>query len=258
MTATGRSETGPESGARGHAIDGNDLLVVNEIFGPTVQGEGPSAGRHCVFLRLGGCNLSCRWCDTPYTWDWQGVSDEGRAHLPADELHPMPRATVLDRLIAYGARLVIISGGEPLSQQKRLLPLVRDLVAAGKEVEIETNGTISPQPRLSGTGARFNVSPKLAHSGDPARRRIVPSALEEFARLPHAIFKFVCRDHSDLDEVAALVERYELHPVWIMPVGRTSEEVLRGLRTLIDDVVTRGWNMTVRLHVLAWETKRGV
>ena len=45
-------------------------LAVSEIFGPTLQGEGPSSGRRAMFLRLAGCNLSCSWCDTAYTWDW--------------------------------------------------------------------------------------------------------------------------------------------------------------------------------------------
>lgn len=44
-------------------------LVVSEVFGPTHQGEGPHAGQLCAFVRLMGCNLSCSWCDTPYTWD---------------------------------------------------------------------------------------------------------------------------------------------------------------------------------------------
>ena len=44
-------------------------LPLSEVFGPTFQGEGPHAGRRCAFVRLGGCNLSCEWCDTPYTWD---------------------------------------------------------------------------------------------------------------------------------------------------------------------------------------------
>ena len=48
------------------------MLAVSEIFGPTHQGEGPSTGRLCGFVRLARCNLSCLWCDTPYTWDWGG------------------------------------------------------------------------------------------------------------------------------------------------------------------------------------------
>jgi organic radical activating enzyme len=233
--------------------DVHPRLVVNEIFGPTVQGEGPSSGHRCAFLRLGGCNLSCRWCDTPYTWDWKGVADEGHAYRPADELHPMAIETVLSRLLAFDVGLIVLSGGEPLSQQHRLMPVIHGLKEAGLDIEIETNGTVAPLPELVASGVRFNVSPKLAHSGDPERRRLVPEVLRAFAELPPTIFKF-----DDLDEVERLVTRFALRPVWIMPLGRTTEELIATLRKLADSTISRGWNLTSRMHVLAWETQRGV
>ncbi|AGL16483.1 7-carboxy-7-deazaguanine synthase QueE [Actinoplanes sp. N902-109] len=233
-------------------------LVVNEVFGPTVQGEGRSMGRRCAFLRLGGCNLSCTWCDTPYTWDWTGVSDSGVAHDPRQELHRRPVADVLAELLAFGTDLIVISGGEPLGQQERLIPLVRALVEHGKEIEIETNGTHAAHPDLVAAGVRFNVSPKLSHSGDPEHRRIVPDALENLAALPGSTFKFVCRDTRDLDEVSGLVSAFELSSVWIMPIGRTADDVTRHLSALADAVVERGWNLTTRLHTLVWDDKRAV
>ncbi|MFJ5222044.1 7-carboxy-7-deazaguanine synthase QueE [Streptomyces sp. NPDC088400] len=223
-----------------------------------VQGEGPSAGRQCAFVRLGGCNLSCRWCDTPYTWDWTGVGDSGVAHDPRRELTPMPWTEVRDRLLGYGVPLIVISGGEPLSQQRRLLPLLRALKAAGKAVEIETNGTVVPQAEVIELGVRFNVSPKLAHSGDPESRRLVPEALSAFAAVPETAFKFVCRDTGDLDEVASVVDRYGTNPVWIMPEGQLPSEVAGHLAALGDEVVSRGWNLTTRLHVAVWGDRRGV
>ncbi|KAA6212329.1 7-carboxy-7-deazaguanine synthase QueE [Streptomyces albofaciens JCM 4342] len=223
-----------------------------------MQGEGPSAGRRCAFLRLGGCNLSCRWCDTPYTWDWSGVGDSGVAYAPKDELHPIPWREVLERLLAYGTDLVVVSGGEPLSQQNRLLPLVRALRDHGRDVEIETNGTIAPDTGLVAVGVRFNVSPKLSHSGDPEDRRIVPGALRALAAVPGTAFKFVCRGEEDLDEVASLVDRCGTRPVWIMPEGQTSEATHRHLAQLGDHVVARGWNLTTRLHVAVWGDRRAI
>jgi 7-carboxy-7-deazaguanine synthase len=233
-------------------------LVVSEIFGPTVQGEGPSAGRRCAFLRLGGCNLSCRWCDTPYTWDWTGTADGGIAYDPKTELRTLSRAHVLERLRAYEVDLVVISGGEPMNQQDRLPALLRELSGSGRQVEIETNGTRVPSDALVASGARFNVSPKLAHSGDTARQRIVPEALRALAALPDTAFKFVCRDTCDLDEVAELVERYGFRSVWVMPEGRNPTDMGRHLASLGDEVVARGWNLTTRLHVAVWGDKRGV
>ncbi|HEV3382564.1 MAG TPA: 7-carboxy-7-deazaguanine synthase QueE [Trebonia sp.] len=233
-------------------------LVVNEIFGPTVQGEGPSLGRRCAFVRLGGCNLSCRWCDTPYTWDWTGTSDTGVAYDPKVELHRRPVADVAAEVSALGVDLVVISGGEPLGQQGRLVALVDLLAAGGINVEIETNGTHSPDPRLVAASVRFNVSPKLSHSGDPDRRRIVPAALHALAGTPRTAFKFVCRDVKDLDEVDELVRRFALQQIWIMPEGQSSAEIGAHLDDLATDVIDRGWNITTRLHTLLWGARRGV
>ncbi|WP_314245358.1 7-carboxy-7-deazaguanine synthase QueE [Streptomyces kutzneri] len=233
-------------------------IVVNEVFGPTVQGEGPSSGQRCAFVRLGGCNLSCRWCDTPYTWDWKGVSDEGRAYDPRKELTRRTTDEVLESLLAMDVALIVISGGEPLQQQKRLIPLVRSLRDHDISVEIETNGTIVPTDELVGLGVRFNVSPKLAHSGEPESRRIKPNALKMLQKTPGVAFKFVCRSHDDLTEVAALQKRLGLTPVWIMPEGKNQPDVTRHLGNIAGGVVQRGWNLSTRLHVLAWGDRRGV
>ncbi|MFJ7272723.1 7-carboxy-7-deazaguanine synthase QueE [Streptomyces sp. NPDC099050] len=231
---------------------------MNEIFGPTVQGEGPSAGQRCGFLRLGGCNLSCHWCDTPYTWDWKGISDEGRAYDPRKELNSMSVADVLRDLLAMDVDLIVISGGEPLKQQKRIVPLVRILRNRGISVELETNGTVVPDDELIELGVRFNVSPKLAHAGDPLHRRIKPPALQKLGKTPGVAFKFVCKSHEDLDEVSSLQGELGIGPIWIMPEGKNVTDISRHLGNLSDEVVRRNWNLSTRLHVLAWGDQRGV
>lgn len=105
---------------------------------------------------------------------------------------------------------------------------------------------------------RFNVSPKLAHSGDPEARRLVPESLAALAAVPGTAFKFVCRSAADLDEVADVVDRYGTTPVWVMPEGQTPEDVQRHLTALGDAVVERGWNLTTRMHVAVWGDRRGV
>lgn len=238
------------------ALRGGDTefeLIVAECFGveqPTFQGEGPSCGVPAVFIRLSRCNLTCAWCDTKYTWDWDRF----------DPRKESKRRTVADLLawaLSSPVELVVVTGGEPLIQQKKLVPLVRGLLAAGKRVEFETNGTLAPDPALLAEGVRFNVSPKLANSDVAEGKRIVPAALEGFAASGRAAFKFVTRTVAELDEIGALVDRYGLHPVYVMPEGITPEALIATTRVLADAVAARHWHLTQRLHVLAFPEPRG-
>jgi 7-carboxy-7-deazaguanine synthase len=225
-------------------------LAVSEIFGPTVQGEGPTAGRRAGFVRLGRCNLDCVWCDTPYTWDWDRFD-------PAVEVTPLPTSEVVARLDAMTVERVVVTGGEPLLQQRGLLPLLVALGERGWVVEVETNGTIAPSPAVAAAVTAFNVSPKLANSGIPLTRRIRPAALGALVETGKAVFKFVVAEASELDEVAALVSAHGLAPVWIMPEGTSAAVVSSRLAALADPVVARGWNLSTRLQVLVWGDERG-
>ena len=230
--------------------DGGDELVIAEVFGPTFQGEGPSTGRRAGFVRLGRCNLDCAWCDTPYTWDWDRYD-------PAVELRGEPVASVLARLAEMAPEIVVVTGGEPLLQQLRLVPLLEGCSERGWPVEIETNGTIVPDERVLDLVARWNVSPKLANSGVPLGKRIRPNALDVLSASGRAAFKFVVSEPADLDEVAGIVESHGLDPVWIMPEGTDPSAWLERARALSDPVLARGWNLTPRLHVLLWGDQRG-
>jgi 7-carboxy-7-deazaguanine synthase len=183
--------------------------VVSEVFGPTLQGEGPSAGQVAAFVRLGRCNLACAWCDTPYTWDWD-------RHDPAQELTTMPVNDVLARLDAMRVRLLVVTGGEPLLQQRHLPPLLEAAKARGWAVELETAGTLAPSAAVDLVD-RFNVSPKLANSGMAVERRYKPDVLRVFQASGRAVFKFVVTGPAELDEVEAMVTECGLDPVWVMP-----------------------------------------
>lgn len=213
-------------------------LAVSEVFGPTFQGEGPSAGRLAWFLRLGGCNLSCSWCDTSYTWD------ASRYDLRA-EITRLAVAEILAQL-PDRAELLIITGGEPLLQAGALEDLIYEL-PAGMLIEIETNGTLPP-PAWHAL-VTFNVSPKLAHSGRATD--LAPGWLST----PTAWYKFVVTDLSDLDEVARYGTPDER--TWIMPEGTDAAKIMRRGAELADFVLDRGWNLTLRQHVLLWGSERG-
>jgi 7-carboxy-7-deazaguanine synthase len=228
-------------------------LIVAECFGienPTFQGEGPSCGHPALFIRLSRCNLTCQRCDTKYTWDWSQFD-------PRKESTKRSVADLVAWAVSSPVELVVITGGEPLIQQRGLIPLVQGLLAAGKRVEFETNGTLAPDPVLLVDKVQFNVSPKIASFGVAEEKSLVPAALEAFAESGRAVFKFVASSVPDLDRIAALVDAHGLRPVWVMPEGVTAEALTKATRALADAVAARHWHFTTRLHVLAFADARG-
>lgn len=226
------------------------VLPVSEVFGPTFQGEGPHTGRRCSFVRLGLCNLSCEWCDTPYTWDTT------RYDVSA-ECPDTPVPDIAAQLEKHDTALVVVSGGEPLIHHAKLPALF----AHDYEWHVETNGTIAPPVWWEDVVAHTSVSPKIG-TRDPAKKRIKDRALEAWAalaQLDRACFKFVCTDERALNVVDALVDRFDIPPyaVWVMPEGTTPDAVLHHHRQLADAVLARGYSTTTRLHTLLWGDERG-
>ena len=222
-----------------------------EIF-RSIQGEGVNAGAPAVFLRLATCNLSCSWCDTKYTWDWGSYDYEREVvSLAVDEVER--------RLVQLGCPNLVVTGGEPLLQQRVLAPMLTSLKAQGLHTEVETNGTLRPTPEMAGAVSQWNVSPKLDNSGNEPSRRHAPAALEAFGALESAYFKFVMVEPGDLDEVGLLVDRYGIPPerVVLMPEGVTPEAVTRRGRWVAQACTERGYRFSTRLHILLWGDERG-
>ena len=230
------------------------MIAVSEIFGPTVQGEGPYMGQRCSFVRLGGCNLSCSWCDTPYTWD------ATRYNL-RDEISNQSVEEILLRL-PPDPGVVVISGGEPLLQQKKpdWTTLMERLGSVSTGVHIETNGTIAPNPGTM-LADHISVSPKppSALTGGDISQDTMNAwryVADSFVSLA---WKFVAKDTSDLDWVDTFTTQHKLsrEQVWVQPEGITSRQHLETLHRLADHIVERGYNISTRLHLLAWNEERG-
>jgi 7-carboxy-7-deazaguanine synthase len=128
------------------------MIRITEIF-HSIQGESSHAGRLCVFVRLTGCNLRCRWCDSEYTFT-------GGEKLSIDD--------VIARVNAYGTKLVEITGGEPLAQPEAF-DLIRRLLDDGYEVLIETSGSIDITP--VDRRAKLILDIKCPGSGEAAKNR---------------------------------------------------------------------------------------
>lgn len=222
-----------------------------EIFA-SIQGEGITAGVPSVFVRLALCNLRCTWCDTKHTWDWTSYDRKARTMmLRAEDIARRVQSTRVSN--------VVITGGEPLLQQRRLVDLVSVLKECGLRIEVETNGTFQPDSGLATAVDQWNVSPKLANSGNDVTRREVATSLAWFAAKPHAYFKFVVARPSDLDEVRAIVARYRIPAgrVLLMPEATTVSELARHSRWLVKRCCESGYRLGSRLQVLIWDETEG-
>jgi organic radical activating enzyme len=253
---------------------GRELLEINEVFGPTVQGEGAAAGRHCLFLRVANCNLECAWCDTAYTWAFSKTKAEktisGKVYDKSENVKQMTDLQVIDALLGLWdienkPTIIVVSGGEPMMQQYKLIPLLRRLRMMGNEVHIETAGTIKPHADFDQYVNQYNVSPKLHHSNNRQSKRFKPEALEFFANSNKAWFKFVVMPHAGMDgqdfwEVDEMVGEFRIDPrhVMIMPEGKTVEGTLDCARTWSTMALNRGYGISFRTHILLWpEIERG-
>jgi 7-carboxy-7-deazaguanine synthase len=210
-------------------------MRVTEIF-HSIQGESSHAGRPCVFVRLTGCNLRCRWCDSEYTFT-------GGEKMSLDD--------VVARVRSYGCNLVEITGGEPLAQAEAL-ELIAKLCDENYEVLIETSGSIDIAP--VDRRAKIILDVKCPGSGEAARNR-----WENLDALrPHDEVKFVIAGRDDYDFARRIVAEKNLDrwtvlfsPVWGELDMKTLAEWM-----LADRVTAR---LQTQLHKHIWGAEaRGV
>lgn len=259
---------------------------VSEVFA-SVQGEGPHVGRPSVFVRFGICNLSCSWCDTPYTWLFSddrlrkvyanlNRSDDSPRNIATgralaergfqvyDKRRELSHRSASDLLAEIRSlaktsiRAVVITGGEPLLHVKPLLALVPELLKHGFDVEFETNGTISPAGLPH--EVHFNVSPKLSNSHQPRALRLNFEVLHEIMSRPSAVLKFVVDHEADVEEIFEIVRGLHVpqNRVYLMPQGRSSIELQTKGVQVADMCRQNGFNYSHRIHIDLWGNRRGI
>tara|TARA_B100000953_G_scaffold300250_1_gene304408 strand:+ start:4797 stop:5507 length:711 start_codon:yes stop_codon:yes gene_type:complete len=228
-------------------------LPVSEFF-YSIQGEGQTMGFPAYFLRLPGCNLLCQskeWiCDSIAVW--RQSTKKAYEEIFTDE--------VIGRLVE-GAHL-IITGGEPMLQQKRIVHLLNwleDHNCIEPIIEVETNGTIEPIPELIRKVHYWNCSPKLSNSGESEIKRINHKAIEKINLLDNSIFKFVISKESDFNEMimeyGPMIDRYS---IVLMPAGENQEQLNETRPMVLDLCKEHSLRFSDRLHIVAWNQKTGV
>jgi len=239
-------------------------LATDDTGGPEIfaslQGEGPSAGVPVAFIRLSRCNLACTWCDTAYTWHFEGDNRTHRDGITferrANQVVLSPQEAAVE-IAATGQNRLVITGGEPLMQGGALADMLEHLPDIS--VEIETNGTTKAPPRLDIRVDQYNVSPKLAHSGNASELALIPERLDQYASDPRAFFKFVIAEPTDVDEVLELQRTYLFKPgqVFLMAEGTTSEALRARQAWLSDLCLENGFRMSDRMHIHLYGDERG-
>jgi 7-carboxy-7-deazaguanine synthase len=223
-------------------------MRIAEIF-YSLQGEGSLLGVPSVFVRTSGCNLRCSWCDTPYT-SWQPEGEE----RSLDE--------ILERVAAFPARHVVVTGGEPMIAPG-IVELTERLRARGLHITIETAGTVFAPVACD----LMSISPKLANStpeGPWATRhetlRFQPDILRRLIETYDYQLKFVVTTPEDLGEIGSMLDQLKADraKVILMPEG-VEPSVLRERGVWLAEIAKReGFRLSPRLHVDLWGNRRGV
>jgi organic radical activating enzyme len=230
-----------------------------EIFA-SIQGEGFSAGKECIFIRLSRCNLACVWCDTAYTWHFDGDARphrDGVTYDRAEEQVVLTEAEAAERIIALGKDRLVITGGEPILQAPSLARMLELL--PGIFVEVETNGTVRPPPALDRFVGQYNVSPKLSHSGNPAELALLPERLAEWVDNSRAFFKFVVATVEDAREALSLADMHAIprERMMLMPEGVLTSTLHAREEWLAPFCAEHSLTMSRRLHIEMFGDTRG-
>lgn len=206
-----------------------DVLDVKRIF-PTVQGEGPLAGTPAVFVRLGGCNLACGFCDTEF--------EEFASLSVADILTQVRQLAGANDTYPVATRLVVVTGGEPLRQN--IAPLCEALLEAGFRVQVETNGTLY---RELPQGVHIICSPKNSsgHGYAPVR--------DDLLRRTDAL-KFIISAHqAAYNGVADVGQSVYGTPVYVQPMDEyDAAKNAENLRLAAELAARQGYKLCLQTH----------
>ncbi len=205
-------------------------------------------GEPAVFLRLNECNLSCSYCDTPYTWK---RADPGYAERRQVELPEV--ATLIADTAAGRCTRLVLTGGEPLLQQRVLARLCDLPVLAHWDIEIETNGTVVPEAFRGRSRVQINCSPKLSNAGVSREKRLEPLVLQSLSRDYFTYFKFVVKTEAHVLEIVSdfmpLLTTLPPDRIYLSPEGIDVATIDAIRQTLTPLAELHGFKMGDRQHI---------
>ena len=241
------------------------FLNISEFFFDTIQGEGRYLGTPAAFLRLQGCPVSCKWCDTAAVWK------KGSRVSIQWVLKAMEDSGLNSRLAnPFQSYHLVITGGSPLLQQAaldKLFELMNEEWGFTPFIEVENECSLIPTPEFASWVSCWNNSPKLSNSGVLEERRVNLEAcmrVEQLARENNAecYWKFVVKDQADVDEIFKTYsgQFWSLNPweVYLMPMGADQEEYFRNREKVVELAIQNGFRYSPREHIAIWNQKTGI
>ncbi|RXI48415.1 radical SAM protein [Malaciobacter mytili] len=250
------------------------MLEVNEIFGPTIQGEGKRVGSPSVFIRFGKCNFRCEGfaveyetpsgvkkcsCDSYYAVD-PAFKDQWHTFSSAKELI----LKVNTFLPSYKCDIVI-TGGEPLLYWKNeeFQKVLKYYIENEYTVTLETNASLNMDiTQEYQKKILFSMSVKLSNSLEPLKKRVNIKTLTQIINncedkyLKFVINKdFLVKAKEEIDEILQQIPKVE---VYLMPMGDTALQMNENSEAVINLALESGFKYCDRLHIRVWDNKRGV
>ena len=260
------------------------MLPVDEIFGNTMQGEGSAMGYPSVFIRLGGCNLTCSGfgCQITSPLDKETIIKGCDSIHAVNVKHFKHTWSYYDNYIdlvknienCFGENTkysekkdIIITGGEPILHYKDdvMIKMIEYFISRGHRVWIETNGTINinfdEYPIYK--DINFSMSVKMSNSSEPEHKRWKPDVVNNYLKnTKESYFKFVltkeqCKINApEVFDFLKQVPTFGL--VYCMPMGETAKEVKENSKTVFEFSAKYGFRYSDRLHIRIYNDLRGV
>ena len=254
------------------------MLEVNEIFGPTIQGEGKLIGSPSIFIRFGKCNFKCVGfnveyetpsgvkkcaCDSYYAVDMEFKNSWKSYENYLDVVNEV------DKLLEncnYKNRVdIVITGGEPLLywNNQEFQNLIKHYINKNHKLTIETNASLNIDFQEEyQKNILFSMSVKLSNSLEPLKKRVNKETLTKIlTNTKESYLKFVIgKDflNDARQEINQIISSIPKCNVYLMPLGDTADQINKNCEDVINMAIENGFKYCDRLHIRVWDNKRGV
>ncbi len=249
------------------------MLEINEIFGPTIQGEGKLVGSPSIFIRFGKCNMRCEGFDVKYETPSGIKKCSCDSYYAVDTAfknswHKMTCKDIIKKVEELKPNYnvdIVITGGEPLLywRNEEFQNLLKYYIENNYKVTIETNASLNINLKEEyQKKILFSMSVKLSNSQESLKKRVNTDTLTKILNnTKNSYLKFVIdknfkkKANNEINEILSQIPKTE---VYLMPMGDTAKQINENCEEVINMAIENGFKYCDRLHIRVWDNKRGV